>query len=125
MKKLNSLIVLLVSGITLTGISFIDDKIWGIVFLVIGMIAYAAVGLLYSIGVLRGRSAGKDAYALFFTLLLLGGYGVYSFLNWYRSWVLSWPLVAKIIVPIVMGLVLIAVIVVVIKHKDDREELCL
>lgn len=121
MKRFNSLIVFLASGITLTGISFIDDKIWGIVFLVMGMIAYAIVGLLYSIGVLHGRSAGKEAYALFFALLLLGGYGIYSFLKWYRTWVFSWPLAVKIIVPIVMGLVLIAVILVSIKRKDEYE----
>lgn len=124
MKRFNSLIVFLASGITLTGISFIDDKIWGIVFLVIGMIAYAVVGLLYSIGVLSGRSAGKEAYALFFALLLLGGYGIYSFLKWYRSWALSWPLVAKIIVPVVMGLILIALVVVAIKRKGDCERGC-
>lgn len=121
MNKFNSLIVFLVSGIALTGISYIDDKIWGIVFLVIGMIAYAAVGFLYSVGVLHGKDAGKETYALFFSLLLLGGYAVYSLLKAYRNWVLSWPLIAKIIVPITMVVVLAIVTVAAIKSRNESD----
>ena len=71
MKKLNALLVFLISSIAITGISFIDGKIWDIIFLVVGMIAYAIVGFLFSIGLLSTKKDGKDAYAFVFLLLLL------------------------------------------------------
>ncbi|MDY2896451.1 MAG: hypothetical protein SOT51_06135 [Candidatus Enterosoma sp.] len=41
MKKINTLLVFLISGLAITGDSFIDGKIWDVIFLVVGMIAYA------------------------------------------------------------------------------------
>ncbi len=99
MKKYIALLTFLISSLTVTGISFVDGKIWDIVFLVIGMIAYAIVGVLFSIGVLHGKQAGKDAYVFVFLLLLLGGYGFYKLLELIRNWILSWPLFVKIMVP--------------------------
>ena len=99
MKKLNALLVFLISSIAITGISFIDGKIWDIIFLVVGMIAYAIVGFLFSIGLLSTKKDGKDAYAFVFLLLLLGGYGFYKLLELIRNWILSWPLFVKILVP--------------------------
>ena len=99
MKKLNALLVFLISSIAITGISFIDGKIWDIIFLVVGMIAYAIVGFLFSIGLLSTKKDGKDAYAFVFLLLLLGGYGFYKLLELIRNWILFWPLFVKILVP--------------------------
>ena len=99
MNKLNALLVFLISSIAITGISFIDGKIWDIVFIVIGLIAYSIVGFLFSIGVLSTRQNGKDAYMLVFFLLILGGFGVYKLLEMARNWILSWPLLVKIMVP--------------------------
>ena len=99
MKKLNALLVFLISSIAITGISFIDGKIWDVVFIVIGLIAYSIVGFLFSIGVLSTRQNGKDAYMLVFFLLILGGFGVYKLLEMARNWILSWPLLVKIMVP--------------------------
>lgn len=99
MKKLNALLVFLISSIAITGISFIDGKIWDIIFLVVGMIAYAIVGFLFSIGLLSTKKDGKDAYAFVFLLLLLGGFGFYKLLELIRNWILSWPLFVKILVP--------------------------
>ena len=99
MKKLNALLVFLISSIAITGISFIDGKIWDIVFIVVGLIAYSIVGFLFSIGVLSTRQNGKDAYMLVFFLLILGGFGVYKLLEMARNWILSWPLFVKIMVP--------------------------
>ena len=99
MKKLNALLVFLISSIAITGISFIDGKIWDIVFIVLGLIAYSIVGFLFSIGVLSTRQNGKDAYMLVFFLLILGGFGVYKLLEMARNWILSWPLFVKIMVP--------------------------
>lgn len=99
MKKINALLVFLISSIAITGISFIDGKIWDIVFLAIGLITYAIVGFLFSIGILSTRQNGKEAYAFVFFLLILGGFGVYKILKTIRNWILSWPLFVKIMVP--------------------------
>ena len=124
MKKWNALLVFLISSIAITNISFIDGKIWEIIFLVVGMISYAIVGTLFSIGILSTKQNGRDAYALVFFLLILAGYGFYRLLRLIRDWILSWPLIAKIIVPISIGLVLLAGIILVIakivKEKKKR-----
>lgn len=70
MKRLNALLVFLISSLAITGVSFIDGKIWDVIFLVIGMIAYAIVGILFSIGVLYGKEAGKEAYAFVFFFVI-------------------------------------------------------
>ena len=132
MKKLNALLVFLISSIAITGISFIDGKIWDIIFLIVGMIAYAIVGFLFSIGLLSTKKDGKDAYAFVFLLLLLGGYGFYKLLELIRNWILSWPLFAKILVPsliiagICVGIVFVVRRMIVLKKhpelvKEDQD----
>ena len=128
MKKINALLVLLISSLAITGISFIDGKIWDVVFIVVGLIAYALVGILFSIGILSTKKEGSDAYALFFFLLLLGGYAVYKGLAELRNWITSWPLSAKIAVPSTVSLFIIVGIVLTImwiaknkSRKNDKE----
>ena len=118
MKKLNALLVFLISILAITGVSFIDGKIWNVIFLVVGMIAYAIVGILFSIGVLHGKEAGKDAYAFVFFLLILAGYGVYKGLEKLRLWILAWPLVVRIIVPIMIALLIGALITLIIIKRE-------
>lgn len=123
MKKYIALLTFLISSLTITGISFIDGKIWDVVFLVIGMIAYAIVGVLFSIGVLHGKQAGIDAYAFVTVLLLLGGYAAYEGLLTFKKWVISWPLFVKIIVPIIIVLLIIGLIVLVVfKRKKEAKK---
>ena len=123
MKKLNALLVFLISSLAITGVSFIDGKIWNVIFLVVGMIAYAIVGILFSIGVLHGKEAGKDAYAFVFFLLILAGYGVYKGLEKLRLWILAWPLVVRIIVPIMIALLIGALItLIIIKRKRNNTD---
>ena len=123
MKKLNALLVFLISSLAITGFSFIDGKIWNVIFLVVGMIAYAIVGILFSIGVLHGKEAGKDAYAFVFFLLILAGYGVYKGLEKLRLWILAWPLVVRIIVPIMIALLIGALItLIIIKRKRNNAD---
>ncbi len=123
MKKLNALLVFLISILAITGVSFIDGKIWNVIFLVVGMIAYAIVGILFSIGVLHGKEAGKDAYAFVFFLLILAGYGVYKGLEKLRLWILAWPLVVRIIVPIMIALLIGALItLIIIKRKRNNAD---
>ena len=123
MKKLNALLVFLISILAITGVSFIDGKIWNVIFLVVGMIAYAIVGILFSIGVLHGKEAGKDAYAFVFFLLILAGYGVYKGLEYLRLWILAWPLAVKIIVPAVVALCIVGVIILIVfKRRKSKNE---
>ena len=117
MKKLNALLVFLISSLTITGLSFIDDKIWNAIFLVVGMIAYVIVGIMFSFGILHGKQAGKDAYALVFFLLLLGGYAVYKGLELLKLWALSWSPVVKILVPSTIGLCIVGVVILIILYK--------
>lgn len=122
MKKYIALLTFLISSLTITGISFIDGKIWDVVFLIIGMIAYAIVGVLFSIGVLHGKQAGKDAYAFVTVLLLLGGYAAYNGLLAFKEWVISWPLFVKIVVPVVIVLLIIGIILLVVfKRKKENK----
>lgn len=123
MKKINALLVFLISSIAITGISFIDGKIWDIVFLAIGLVAYAIVGFLFSIGILSTRQNGKEAYAFVFFLLILGGFGVYKILKTIRNWILSWPLFVKIMVPsfIIAGMC-VAIFFVVRKMVEEGKK---
>lgn len=122
MKKINALLVFLISSLAITGISFIDGKIWDVVFLVAGLVTYAVVGVLFSIGILSTRKQGSDAYALVFFLLLLGGYGVYKALEALRNWILSWPLAAKIAVPSSIGAAIIVGIVLTIRYAIKNKD---
>ncbi|MFA7051357.1 MAG: hypothetical protein WC189_04640 [Bacilli bacterium] len=118
MKKLNALLVFLISSLTITGVSFIDGKIWDVIFIVVGMVTYAIVGVLFSIGVLHGKEAGKEAYVFVFFLLILAGYGVYKGLEKLRLWILAWPLAIKIIVPIMIALLIGALITLIIIKRE-------
>jgi hypothetical protein len=123
MNRLNALLVFLISSLAITGVSFIDGKIWDVIFLVVGMIAYAIVGILFSIGVLHGKEAGKEAYAFVFFLLLLAGYGVYKGLEHLRQWILAWPLAVKIVVPAVVALCIVGVIILIVfKRRKSKNE---
>lgn len=118
MKKLNALLVFLISSLTITGVSFIDGKIWDVIFIVVSMVTYAIVGVLFSIGVLHGKEAGKEAYVFVFFLLILAGYGVYKGLEKLRLWILAWPLAIKIIVPIMIALLIGALITLIIIKRE-------
>ena len=117
------LLVTLITSLTITGISYIDDKIWNIIMLVIGMIAYSIVGFLFSLGLLDGKQVGKEAYAAVFILLILFGYGVYCGIKQLQQWVYSWSLPIKIIVPIVLGVLIVGTIIVIIKIKCKSNSL--
>ena len=122
MKKINALLVFLISSLAITGISFIDGKIWDVIFIVVGLVAYAIVGVLFSIGILSTKKQGSDAYALVFFLLLLGGYGVYKALEALRNWILSWPLAAKIAAPIAIGAAIIVCIILTIRYAIKNKD---
>ncbi len=125
MRKVNALLIFLISSVSITGISFVDGRIWEILFYILGMIAYAIVGIMYSIGLIKGRKEGSDAYAFVLFALILAGYGFYKFLERVRIWILGWPLYVKIIVISVLGVALILIIVYKIllyKHKGSLSD---
>ena len=66
--------------------------------------------VLFSIGVLHGKQAGKDNYEFVFFLLILCGYTVYKGLEKLKFWIISWPLAVKIIVPSVIVLAIVSII---------------
>lgn len=112
----------LISSLVITGISFIDGIVWDVVFVVVGLVAYAIVGILFSIGILSTKKQGSDAYAFVFFLLLLGGYGVYKALEALRNWILSWTLAAKIAVPSAISAAIIVGIVLTIRYGIKNKE---
>lgn len=120
------LLVSLITSLSITGISFLDDKIWNLIMLIIGMIAYSIVGFLFSIRLISGRKAGKEAYAAVFIILLILGYCVYNGIIKLQQWILSWPLYVKIIVPSVLVCLIAATIVLVIlisrRSTEDGKE---
>lgn len=117
------LLITLIISLSITGISYLDSKIWNIVMIVIGMLAYSIVGILFSLGLLHGKNAGKEAYAFVFIILLILGYCVYSGIVAIQNWIKIWPLYVKIVVP---SLLFSAVIIVTIfyllkKHKKNNK----
>ncbi|MBQ7788845.1 MAG: hypothetical protein IJ398_04230 [Clostridia bacterium] len=119
-----TLLVTLISALGITGIGFVDDAIWKIVFIVVGMIAYSIVGVLFSIGLLSKASAGGKAYTVVFLGLIVFGYFVYNWLEKLRLWILSWHLAFKIIVPVVLVFAILSIIGLLIywNEKNGYEE---
>ena len=113
----------LITSLAITGISCLDDKIWNIIMLIIGMLAYTIVGILFSFGLIHGKNASKEAYAFVFIILLLLGYCVYSGIVAVQNWIISWPLYVKIIVPSLLFTAIIIIIVQLLKkHKEKSKE---
>ena len=113
----------LITSLVITGISCLDDKIWNIIMLILGMLAYSVVGVLFSFGLIHGKNAGKEAYAFIFIILLILGYCVYSGIVAVQNWIISWPLYVKIIVPSLLFAATIIIIVQLLKkHKENNRE---
>jgi hypothetical protein len=127
LTALKALLIVLVTSVTITGISFLDDKIWNIIVAVIGVIAYGIVGLLYSIHLIDGKQEGKTAYVAVFIILIIIGFLIYQGILKVEQWILSWPIAVKIIVPTVMGLFIVGTITLLVignkkKHIKEKQE---
>ena len=121
MKTLKiGLLIFLITSLTITGVSFIDNKIWSIIISIIGTLAYSFVGLLYSANIIKGSSMGAKGFAVVFIVLLLLVYWIYKKLMELQLWINSWPLVFKIIVPIGIGIIIFLVIVWIIYSQDEE-----
>lgn len=93
------LLITLITSLSITGISYLDGKVWDIVMIVIGTLAYSIVSILFSVGLLHGKNVGKKAYAFVFIILLILGYCVYSGIVAIQNWITAWPQHVKIVVP--------------------------
>ena len=124
LTALKALLIVLVTSVTITGISFLDDKIWNAIIAVVGVIAYGIVGLLYSIHLIDGKQEGKTAYAAVFIILIIIGFLIYQGILKVEQWIFSWPLAVKIIVPTLMGLLIVGTIVLLVigHNKKPIEE---
>ena len=105
------LLTTLITSISITGISLLDDKIWNLVMLILGMITYSIVGIMFSIGLISGRNAGKKAYSAVFIVLLIVGYFVYQGIVTFQEWILSWSPIVKIIVPVSILIMIVGTII--------------
>lgn len=101
------ILVTLITSISITGVSFLDNKIWNLVMLGLGMVTYAIVGIMFSLGLISGRNAGKEAYSAVFIILILIGYFVYQGIVRLQEWIISWSPIMKVVVPVSM-LIMIA-----------------
>ena len=126
--SLNSFPIVLsiaISSLTVTGVSVIDGQFWNVVLKVLGLLAYGVVGLLISIGLLKGRKASLKAYAFILGLLILGAFEIYRLLDLFKQWVLGWALFVKILVPSVLfvavGSIIIFKILISKRHKKAKE----
>lgn len=120
-RKLNTLLIFLISSLTITGISFLDSKIWDIIFLIIFYIAYSLVGILIEIGILHGKENCSEAYCFITVILVILALKIYDDLMKFKAWLMSWPLIAKIVVPIVIGMLIGLVLVLIIIRKEKKE----
>ena len=117
---LKSLLIVLITSISITGISFLDDKIWNIIIAVIGVSAYGIVGLLYSIHLIDGKQEGKTAYAAVVIILIIIGFLIYQGIIMVEQWILSWPIAVKIIVPTIMGLLIVGTTILLVIEKKKK-----
>jgi protein-S-isoprenylcysteine O-methyltransferase Ste14 len=112
------LLTTLITSISITGISLLDDKIWNLVMLILGMITYSIVGIMFSIGLISGRNAGKRAYSAVFIVLLIVGYCVYQGIVTFQEWILSWSPIVKIIVPVSILIMIVGTIILMFYSRQ-------
>ena len=126
MRKWIAILVTLLTSISITGISFIDDLM--ITRVVAGLVsaAFLIVGVLYKIGVIDGKRKGQDAFKGVFIILLIFAFVIYLEIRKFQEWAFSWPLAVKIIVPSALGFLLTVMIALMIydriKNSDKYEE---
>lgn len=120
MKKYLALLIFLLSSLTIIGISFLDGKIWDIILIVFGIIAYGIVGMLFSIGIIRDKADGKEAYIIVMIILIFGGYWVYKGIQKFHLWILSWPPLWKIMTIIIISVLCIGTFIFLVKSWKNN-----
>ena len=116
-----SILVFLVTSLSITGVSFLDNKIWTFIISVICSISYFIVGVFYSLKLLRSSNDGSKLFLIVFIILLLIMYWFYSKIIEIQTWINSWPLILKIVTPIMITLLIGLVILWIVYKKDEIE----
>ena len=110
MKKISTLLIVLIVAAIIIAISFIDGgDIWRKIFIVIAMIGFALIAAIFLARTLPKHGA-VDTYALIILFVILAGYGYYCLVNRLTGWARSWPLWLKILVPALLVIMALAVI---------------
>ena len=119
-----NLLITLISTFAITGIGFLDDKIWKVIFIIIGMLAYAIVGVLLSLRIISGKKAGQKAYAAVFIVLLVFAYIVYEKLIEFKLWLIARPLWLKItvIVSLIVSIALTIILMCIKSYKSNKSK---
>lgn len=118
LNALKALLVVLITSLTITGISIIDDKFWNLIIAIIGVASYGIVGFLYSIHLLSNSMEGKYAYLATFVILVIMGFFVYQGIVKFEQWIVSWPLFVKILIPSLLVVSIGFVIFILVKNKE-------
>lgn len=121
MKKYLTLLILLFSSITITGLSFIDGKLWNIIFAGIGFLSYEIVGIMFSFGLIKSKRAGGKAYVFIMIILLLTGFAFYQQLIKFQTCILFLPLFWKILVPTTLWILTLGALILVIIHWNKEK----
>ncbi|MCR5308581.1 MAG: hypothetical protein K6E21_00525 [Bacilli bacterium] len=110
MKKISTLLIVLIVAAIIIAISFIDGgAVWHKIFIALGMILFVLITALFLARTLP-RNGKIDTYALIFLFVVLAGYGFYCLLNSLTGWVTGWPLWLKILIPSLLVLSAVAAI---------------
>ena len=116
------LLVSFMSGLVITGISFIDGKIWNIIFAVVGVIAGEIVANLANILLLPKHKKGELTIGI--TIILLAFvYRIYQAFYNLKLWLISLPIWIKLI-PVyifVVGLIIVMIFIILKKKKNKKQ----
>ena len=122
MKKWIAVLMFLVTGITITGVSFIDNIIISRIIACIVAIAFFIVGIFFKIGIIDSKSDGSNAFKGVFVILLILALIIYLGIRRFQDWFLTSPMYVKIIIPSVLGLLIIGVIGLIIYDHFINDE---
>ena len=110
MKKISTLLIVLIVAAIIIAISFIDGgAVWHKIFIALGMALFVLIAALFLARTLP-RNGKIDTYALIILFVILAGYGFYCLLNGMTGWVSNWPLWVKILVPCLLVLLAVAAV---------------
>ena len=115
------LLVFFMSGLVITGISFIDSKIWNIIFAVAAAIAGEIVANLANIFFLSKHDRGQLTLAITIILLALV-YKIYEAFYHFKLWLVSLSIWIKLIPVFVFVIGLIVVLAIFIRKKQKSKK---
>ena len=122
MKKWMGVLLFLLTSISVTGLSFLDNLILNRVIAVLATVSFGIVGFFYRVGFIDGRSEGGKAFRVVFIILILLALIIYLGIRKFQEWSITWPLYVKIIVPSVLVLFTIGILVLSIRDYLDNSD---